>query len=111
LRLLLDQNLSPRLAALLADVCPGSIHVRDVGLASADDMTIWTHAKGNALTILSKDADFRQLSFLHGCPPKVIGLRVGNASTNEIHALLRAHLADLATFDADPVAALLVLTA
>ena len=111
MKLLFDQNLSQRLAALLADVFPGSVHVRDLGLASADDMAVWTHARTNALTIVSKDADFRQLSFLHGCPPKVIWLRVGNRSTNEIHALLRAHVSDLATFDADPVAALLVLTA
>ena len=57
------------------------------------------------LTIVSKDADFRQLIFLHRCPPKVVWLRVGNRSTDEIHTLIRAHNADLSTFDAEPVAA------
>ena len=33
MKLLLDQNLSHRLVAALADVFPGSVHVRDVGLA------------------------------------------------------------------------------
>jgi predicted nuclease of predicted toxin-antitoxin system len=37
MRLLLDQNLSHRLTVALADVFPGSMHVRDLGLAHADD--------------------------------------------------------------------------
>jgi len=79
-------------------------------LASTDDVDVWEYAKQNGLTVVSKDADFRQLSFLRGFPPKVVWLRVGNASTDEIHALLRGHVADLAAFDGDGVAALLVLT-
>lgn len=110
MKLLFDQNLSPRLIGLLADLFPGSAHVRDVGLARADDATVWEHAKRNALVIVSKDADFRQLSFLHGFPPKVVWLRVGNGSTADVHALVRAHSADFEAFSADPVAALLVLT-
>jgi predicted nuclease of predicted toxin-antitoxin system len=110
-KLLFDENLSPRLVELLADVFPGSAHVRDVGLASATDADVWAYAKLNALTIVSKDADFRQVSFLHGQPPKVVWLHVGNRSTAGIQSLVRAHVADLLAFDADPVAALLVLTA
>jgi len=110
LKLLLDQNLSPRLVLLLTDVFPGSLHVRDVSLASAEDVSVWEYAKRNQLAIVSKDADFRQLSFLHGFPPKVVWLRVGNRSTLEIHALVRAHVADFLAFEADPTAALLVLS-
>lgn len=109
MRLLFDQNLSPRLVALLADAFPGSLHVRDAGLASADDLQVWTCAKQNGLAIVSKDADFRQLSFLHGFPPKVIWLHVGNGSTAALHSLVRAHLEDFAAFDGDRDAALLVL--
>ena len=43
MRRLLDENLSPRLARALADLCPGSIHVRDVGLAAASDDEVWTY--------------------------------------------------------------------
>ena len=43
--LLLDQNLSPRLVPALADLFPGSAHVRDVGLAAAsDDDEVWRYA-------------------------------------------------------------------
>lgn len=110
LKLLFDQNLSPDLVALLGDVFPDSTHVRDVGLASSDDMDVWEFAKLNGLAIVSKDADFRQLSFLNGFPPKVVWLRVGNSSTAVIHSLVRAHAADMLTFESDTTAALLVLT-
>ncbi len=76
LKLLFDQNLAPRLVARLADAFPGSEHARNVGLAAADDRALWEYAKAGGFAILSKDADFRQLSFLYGTPPKVIWLRV-----------------------------------
>ena len=41
MKLLFDENVSPRLVAGLSDVFPGSVHVRDVGLARATDAAIW----------------------------------------------------------------------
>jgi hypothetical protein len=38
MKLLFDQNLSPRLPRLLADIYAESIHVREVGLRDADDL-------------------------------------------------------------------------
>jgi predicted nuclease of predicted toxin-antitoxin system len=111
LKLLLDQNLAPRLVARLADLFPGSEHVRDVGLAAADDLAVWEYAKAGGFAIVSKDADFRQLSFLYGSPPKVVWLRVGNQSTAQIEAVVRANAGALRAFDADPVASMLVVTA
>lgn len=40
MRLLLDQNLSPRLNELLADLFPGSMYVKYVGLESATDDSV-----------------------------------------------------------------------
>jgi predicted nuclease of predicted toxin-antitoxin system len=73
-KLLFDQNLAPRLVAQVTDVFPGSEHVRNVGLAAADDVAVWEYAKAAGFAIVSKDADFRQLSFLYGSPPKVVWL-------------------------------------
>ena len=70
MKLLFDQNLAWRLVRSLADLYPDSVHVRDVGLASADDAAVWEYAKENALTIVSKDGDFHQRSFLYGHPPR-----------------------------------------
>lgn len=85
--------------------------MRDVGLAAGDDLAVWEFAKAGGFAIVSKDADFRQLSFLYGSPPKVIWLRVGNQSTAQIEAIVRANADALEAFDADPVASMLVVTA
>jgi predicted nuclease of predicted toxin-antitoxin system len=108
-RLLFDENLSSRLVRLLADLYPDSVHVRDIGLASADDIAVWEYAKQNALTVVSKDADFHQRSFLFGHPPKVIWIRRGNCSTTVIERMLRDHHADIVGFLADSDAAFLAL--
>ena len=39
MKLLFDQNLSPRLVAQLDDMFAGSLHIRQVGLDRADDDT------------------------------------------------------------------------
>jgi predicted nuclease of predicted toxin-antitoxin system len=49
-------------------------------------------------TIVSKDADFRQRSFLYGPPPKVIWIGLGNCSTSQIAGLLRKHLDEIEAF-------------
>ena len=109
LKLLFDQNLSPRLVNSLAQAFPGSIHVRQVGLASANDETVWNHAREHGLLIVTKDDDFRQRSFLHGAPPKVIWVNLGNCRTSEIENLLRNQTDRISAFAADEEAALLVL--
>jgi predicted nuclease of predicted toxin-antitoxin system len=78
-KLLFDENVSPRLTELLAAEYPESTHVRDVGLTGKPDEQIWDYARDNGLTIVSKDDDFRQRSFLKGAPPKIVWLQVGNA--------------------------------
>jgi predicted nuclease of predicted toxin-antitoxin system len=59
--------------------------------------------------LVSKDSDFRQLAFLHGPPPKVVWIRLGNCSTADIERLLRSRVQRLAELESDPDAALLVL--
>ena len=59
MRLLFDQNLSPRLTLALQDLFPESLHVRDIGLGSVEDLAVWTYAKDHGCTIVSKDSDFR----------------------------------------------------
>ncbi|MGH7572402.1 MAG: DUF5615 family PIN-like protein [Gemmatimonadota bacterium] len=110
MKLLFDQNLSPRLVAQLADLFPNSAHVRDFGLASAADERVWGHAVAEGFAIVTKDDDFRQRSFLRGPPPKVVWVRLGNCTTADIEKTLRAKYAEVHAFGADAEAALLVLT-
>ena len=101
MRLLFDQNLSPRLVRLLADVFPGSIHVQDVGLSTAEDSEVWDYAKAYDFVVVSKDSDFQQRSLLQGVPPKFVWLRLGNCSVTESSDLLRRHALALQEFYAD----------
>lgn len=110
MRLLFDQNLSPRLKDTLQDIYPDSVHVRDVGLESADDTVVWAYANEHELVITSKDSDFRQLSFSFGHPPKVVWIRRGNCSTSEIESILHNRYNDLLIFDKDEQGAFLALT-
>ena len=89
MKLLFDQNLSPRLPRLLADIYPESAHIRDLGLRDATDTQIWEYAKANGYAIVSKDSDFQARSLLFGDPPKFIWLRVGNCPVETIEVLLR----------------------
>jgi predicted nuclease of predicted toxin-antitoxin system len=45
--------------------------VRDVGLSTASDAAVWQYAAQHGFTIVTKDADFDQRSFLFSHPPKV----------------------------------------
>lgn len=90
MKLLFDENASPRLVGLLEDEYPESTHVRDAGLRGAADRLIWEHARDHGYVIVSKDDDFRQRSFLEGAPPKVVWLQeVGDAGTAAIEGRLR----------------------
>ena len=109
MRLLLDENLSPRLVESLYDLYPGSQHVDLAGLRGQPDQAIWEYARRNDLAIVSKDNDFRQLSFLYGPPPKVIWLGIGNAGTQAIAHLLRQRRDVILEFAANPEEGLLVL--
>ena len=88
--LLFDHSLSVRLVAQLADLFPDARHVTHVGLERATDEQMWTSAATHGCAIVTKDSDSSDLSVLRGAPPQVIWLRLGNCTTAEIDALLRA---------------------
>jgi len=110
MRLLYDENLPPRLVPRLADIYPASVHVRDVGLKNVPDELVWQYAQENGLVIVSKDSDFHHRSLLFGFPPKVIWLRRGNCSVQDIETMLRSHHAEIEAFNKDTEGAFLVLS-
>jgi predicted nuclease of predicted toxin-antitoxin system len=60
-KLLVDENLSPRIAAELAEVGHDAVHVRDVGLARSTDSTLPSFAARTGRVIVSNDSDFGAL--------------------------------------------------
>ncbi len=110
MKLLFDENLSPKLVQRLADLFPDSVHVRDVGLKTAADPLVWEYAKAGDLMIVSKDSDMRQRSFVFGYPPKVVWVRLGNCSTSDVEQLLRRNFAAVSTFYEDLYASFMSLS-
>lgn len=83
-----DENLSPKLVRMLADDYPGCLHIREAGHRGASDADIWEYARRQGFTIVSKNTDFRERSFVEGSPPKVIWLDIGNGGTTVVAELL-----------------------
>ena len=81
---LIDENLSWRLERLLADRFAGCRHVTACGLERASDTAIWAYAQAHGLHLLSKDDDMRALVAARGAPPKLVWLKLGNVTTQQI---------------------------
>jgi predicted nuclease of predicted toxin-antitoxin system len=109
MKLLFDQNISYKLVTQLGDVYPESKHVRQVGLGEGGDVAVWNYARDNDFVIVSKDEDFHQRSFLYGSPPKVVWLRLGNCTTQDIEDALRHNRVALTGFASQEEAAFLVI--
>ncbi len=108
-KLLFDQNLSARIVSALRIEFPESRHVGRLKLGDNSDAAVWEYAKENGFCIVSKDADFHQMSFLYGAPPKAIWIRLGNCSTDAIVACIKSNQTVMNAFMDDTESALLVL--
>jgi predicted nuclease of predicted toxin-antitoxin system len=108
-RVLLDEQLSEVLLRQLQDLCPDALHVRQLDLGGAADEVVWKRATELGCMLVTKDEDFHRLSVLRGAPPKVVWLRIGNCTTDDVEVLLRMHWPRLLEFADDPVSALLEL--
>lgn len=99
MKLLLDANLSWRLARTLKTIFPDTVHVTEVNLpAPAKDSVIWEYAKTHHFIILTNDADFLNFSAVKGWPPKVILLRTGNQTTGYLESLISRHIDTIRSF-------------
>jgi len=98
MRLLFDEQLSEALPRMLADVFPGSLHVRALAGSGVSDERVWELAIEHSCVLVSKDEDFHRLSVLRGAPPKVVWLRIGNCRTAVAADLLRGQAPALRLF-------------
>lgn len=67
---------------------PGSTQVALVGLEQASDRAIWQHALEHDFAIVTKDADFYDLSMIQGAPPYVVWLQTRNPDRAAVLSLL-----------------------
>jgi len=110
MKLLFDQNLSPRLVQRLTDLYTDTSHVSLVGLDRSTDLAVWDYARANDFCIVTNDADFNDLSVIQGFPPKVVWLRLGNCTTTDVEQVLRRGHAQITAFADDLSVGTLELT-
>ncbi len=100
MRFLIDNALSPVVAAELSNAGHEAVHVRDVGLQHADDEAIMRLAVAEARTVVSADTDFGTLLALHDQRlPSIVLFRRGSPRKPERQA--RLLLANLPAIEAD----------
>lgn len=109
MKLLFDQNLSPRLVNRLADLFPDSAHVHPLGISQAPDKDVREFAGREGFLLVTKDADFSDLCLLLGFPPKVVWIRRGNCRTRDIEEIIRRHYKDIEALEADKLVGVLTL--
>lgn len=110
MKLLFDQNVSPRVAEILEEDFPGSTHVMQLGLSERPDLELWQYAKENGFCIVSKDSDFGDWAQVFGCPPTLVWLKVGNISTRDLITKLRTHADEIRGLGKENEASVLVIT-
>ena len=94
MKFLIDNALSPTLAALLQQAGHDAIHVRSIGLQHADDNVIFERAAAERRILVSADADFGTLLVVHSSrQPSVIQFR--GEGSRKPDALARTLLANL----------------
>ena len=86
----IDAQLSPSLAPWIEDELGfQSRSVGRLGLRDATDEDIFAAARRARAVVLTKDADFERLLSVHGPPPQVIRLTMGNTSNRHLRRVLR----------------------
>lgn len=103
MKFLFDQNISFRIVKKIETFFPNSNQVRQLGIENYSDNEIWKYAKDNDFSVVTFDADFFEISNLKGHPPKIIWLRTGNLTTNNIIEILISKKEILTDFLQNPL--------
>ena len=107
MKILVDENISHRLVALIDPPFEGSIHVNNFTPPLRTDNEIWKIAQENDYVILTFDEDFSDWQLFRDNPPKVIWLRMGNTPTRILAKILKENAVKINHFREDPDSILL----
>lgn len=98
MKLLFDQNISPKIIKQVEPHFPESKQVRDLGLEDVSDIIIFDYAKKHGYSIVTFDSDFVDLNVVKGIPPKIIWLKTGNLTTKSISEILKKYISIIHDF-------------
>lgn len=81
MKFLIDAQLPPGLTEWLTDHGHEGKHVKDVGLHDAEHPEIWSYAINQEFIIITKDEDFADRAAHSKNAPRIVWLRIGNATS------------------------------
>jgi predicted nuclease of predicted toxin-antitoxin system len=81
---LIDVNLPNRFSIWASEEYEYVISIND----EMKDSEIWSYAKENNLTIVTKDTDFSDMAILNNPPPRVIHMKIGNMKMSAFHQII-----------------------
>jgi predicted nuclease of predicted toxin-antitoxin system len=97
MRFLVDNALSPALAALLTDAGHDAVHVRSLGMQHTQDIEIFARAAADDRVVVSADTDFGTLLATRSArKPSVVQFR--GPGSRKPDTLARALLSNLSQF-------------
>lgn len=102
MKILVDENISHRLIALIDPPFEGSIHVNSFSPPLRTGNEIWKLAQEEDYVILTFVEDFSDWQLIRENPPKVIWLRMGNTPTKELARILKVNAVKINHFGSDP---------
>lgn len=86
MRFLVDAQLPPALARMLAAKGFAAEHVYDIEFGEAEDHQIWAYAKQTHAIIITKDEDFVVLASFDPNGPPIVWVRLGNTTKQALLA-------------------------
>lgn len=96
LKLLLDEDISPRVAVNLRHLGYDTIHLRDVGMKGSKDSQVIAYARDSGRCLVTLDADFADIrSYPPGSHYGIIRLRLKFAPSSAIITSLSSLLTRL----------------
>lgn len=91
--IIIDAQLSPLLSGWINEKLNlPAVSVKELNFLTAEDKTIFFHARELKGIVMTKDEDFVQLLHQFGPPPKVLWITCGNTSNNRIKEILSNQL-------------------
>ncbi len=90
MRIVVDQQLPPVLAAWLRSQGLDAFHVRELGLGDRPDHDIWRNALRDSSVVVSRDADFANFA-RQDANGRLVWLRIGNCSNATLIETFERH--------------------